>query len=42
LAKEILTKEDLKIKLLLATDSDGNTAWQRAGLWCKSEVMQKI
>jgi hypothetical protein len=42
LAKDNQTNEEIKIKMLLPTDSDGNTAWHRAGCCGNLDVMQKI
>jgi hypothetical protein len=41
-ANENLTTEEMKNKLLLATDFDGNTAWHMADCWGKLDVLQKI
>jgi ankyrin repeat protein len=42
LAKEILTKEEIKNKLLLATNSEGNTAWHLAAISGNVDVVQEI
>jgi endo-1,4-beta-D-glucanase Y len=41
-AKEILTKEEINNKLLLATDNKGRTAWHVAASWGKLGVLLKI
>jgi hypothetical protein len=42
LAKDSVTTEELRIKLLLATDNDRNTAWHNAANRGKLDVLQKI
>jgi ankyrin repeat protein len=42
LVKENLTKQEIKNKLLLATDSEGNTAWHLAAREGELHVLQKI
>jgi ankyrin repeat protein len=42
LAKDNLTREDIKYKLLLATNGEENTAWHWAARWGKLDVLQKI
>jgi len=37
-----LTTEEIKNKILLATDSERRTAWQLGGKGGKQEILQKI
>jgi ankyrin repeat protein len=41
-AKRNLTTEEIKSNLLLATDSNGETAWHVAASYNKLDVMQKL
>ena len=41
-AKEKLTTEEINNKLLLGTEKDGKTAWQRVAKWRNSDILQKV
>jgi len=34
--------DEINYKLLLGTDIDGKTAWQRAAEWGNSEILQEV
>jgi len=42
LAKEKLTTEEIKNKLLLDKDKDGRAAWHYAAKWRISELLEKL
>jgi hypothetical protein len=42
LAKEKLTKEEIKNEILLRTDNDGSTAWHLAAFMGEQDIMKKI
>jgi len=39
---ELDLTDEIKNKLLLGTDIDGKTTWQRAADWGNSEILQEV